>query len=95
MYECITQSLVNTSQNCHFIHSFATSFNGQTHRVLRCYPNQGDETWTVDQRKSEGVVQRIYFQWKQVHSHSRIKDRSLVQEVESHSQSLFTLADYI
>ena len=30
MYECITQSLVNTSQNCHFIHSFATSFNGQT-----------------------------------------------------------------
>ncbi len=29
MYEYITQSLVNTSQNFHFIHYFATSFNGQ------------------------------------------------------------------
>ncbi len=36
-----------------------------------------------DQRKSEGIVQRMYFQWKQVHSHSRIKDQSLVEEVQS------------
>ncbi len=36
----------------------------------------------------------MYFSWSS-DSHSRIKDRSLVQEVESHSQSLFTLADYI
>ena len=37
----------------------------------------------MDWTKEKGIVQRMYFQWKQVHSHSRIKDRSLVQEVES------------